>query len=268
VGHRLLLARNGRGPWLAYDSRADTWSRVPAPPVEVPQPTMTDRGHRVFVLDRYAEESPAPVQVLDLATGTWSALPASPYRPAVDGRTLVATDAGLVVMGEDLHPRQAGHDRQPALAEIWDGSRWRRFQSEDAAGRLWHWTGERVISTYRATRRESARGGLHEFRASAFDPASRTWDRLPWLPGHRRGLLEEGWPQADRTRVLSQGYLYDDRTGTSVPVREPSRWGSRTQVLTDDAIVLVGGQRPKPGQELERVMRVDLTAEAWLLPTG
>lgn len=267
VGDRVLLARNGRGAWLAYDSSDDTWSSVPAPPMDVPQPTMAVLGQRVFVLDKYVGESPAPVQVLDLATNTWSALPASTHRPAIDDRTVVATDTGLVVMGGDLSPRHAGKDRQPALAEIWDGSRWRRFQSDHAAGLDWHWTGQRVISTYRATKRDSARGGLHEFRASAFDPATGEWEQLPWLPPRQDGLLEETWANGYGPRVLSQGYLYDDRTGESRPIKNPSDWVSRTQVLTDNAIVLFGGARPKDGQEASRVMQLDLTNEAWLLPS-
>lgn len=268
VGDRVLLARNGSGAWLVYDSGDDTWSRVPAPPMEVPQPTMAVLGQRVFVLDKYVVESPAPVQVLDLATNTWSALPASKHQPAIDDRTVVGTGTGLVVMGGDLSPRQAGKHRQPALAEIWDGSRWRRFQSDHAAGLAWHWTGQRVISTYRATKRDSARGGLHEFRASAFDPATGEWEQLPWLPPRQSGLLEETWAYGYGPRVLSQGYLYDDRNGESRPIEDPSDWSSRTQVLTDNAIVLFGGARPKDGQEPSRVTQLDLTNEAWLLPTG
>lgn len=268
VGDRVLLARNGRGAWLAYDTGDDTWSKVPAPPMEVPQPTMAVLGQRVFVLDKYVVESRAPVQVLDLATGTWSALPASKHRPAIDDRTVVGTDTGLVVMGGDLSPRQAGQHRQPALAEVWDGSRWRRFQSEHAAGLDWHWTGQRVISTYRATQHDSAHGGLHKFRASAFDPATGEWDQLPWLPTRHDGLLEETWASGYGPRILSQGYLYDDRTGEDRPIENPSRWNGRSQVLTDSAVVLFGGARPKDGHESSRLMQLDLTNEAWLLMTG
>lgn len=267
VGDRVLLARNGPGAWLAYDSADDTWSSVPAPPVGVPQPTLAVQGQRVFVLDKYVDESPAPVQILDLTTNTWSALPASKHQPAIDDRTVVATHSGLVVMGGDLSPRQAGKHHQPALAEIWDGSHWTRFQSDHAAGLDWHWTGQRVISTYRVTRHDSARGGLHEFRASAFDSATREWDQLPWLPPRKNGLLEETWAIGYGALVLSQGYLYDDSTGESVPIQNPSDWGSRTQVLTDGSVVLFGGARPKHGQATSLVMRLDLTNGAWILPS-
>jgi hypothetical protein len=268
VGDRVLLARNGAGAWSMYDSSDDSWSSVPAPPVQVPQPTMAALGQRVFVLDKYVVESPAPVQVLDLSTNTWSALPASAHRPAIDDRTVVATDQGLVVMGGDLSPRQAGRHRQPALAETWDGSRWTRFRSNHAAGLDWHWTGHRIISTYRVTKQQSARGGLHEFRAAAFDPATGEWDQLPCLPPRQYGLLEESRATGWGPRVLSQGYLYDDRTGVSRSIKKPSDWGSPTQVLTDDAIVLFGGARPKGGQVTSRMVQLDLTNEAWLLRTG
>jgi len=227
---------------------------------------MAVRGQRLFVLDKYVDESSAPVQVLNLATDTWSKLPPSEHRPAIDDRTVVATSSGLVVMGGDLSPRQAGNRSQPALAEIWDGSRWRRSQSDQAAGLDWHWTGQRVISTYRLTKRDSTRGGRHVFRASAFDPATVAWTQLPWLPPRQHGLLEDTAASAAAHRVLSRGYLYDDRTGTSLPIKQPSAWGDRTQVLTNDAIVLVGGARPKPAQQQRRITALDLTREAWLLP--
>lgn len=269
VGPRVLLSPNSSGAWLLYDSRTDRWSKVPAPPREVPQPTMAVMGQRVFVIDKYVDESPAPVQVLDVAGNTWSALPASKHRPAITDRTVVATDTGLVVMGGDLSPRRAGKHRQAALAEMWDGSRWRRFVSEHAAGLDWHWTGERVISTYRATRDDVAAGGIRDFHASAFDPATGEWERLPWLPPPRTGLLDDMSATASGPQVLGQGYLYDDRTLESHPVLRPSSWIRSTQVLTGDAIVLFGGTRPKSGRVPTGGMtQLALTNEAWLLRTG
>jgi hypothetical protein len=265
VGDRVLLARNGRGGWMTYDVTENAWSSVPAPPVAVPQPTMAVQGHRVFVLDKYVDESPAPVQILNLTKNTWSTLPASTHRPAIDDRTVVFTSSGLVVMGSDLSPRQAGEHTQPALAEIWNGTGWVRFQSDHVAGDYWQWTGQRVISTYRGTSRVSARGGLHEFRAAAFDPATRTWKRLPWLPTRQSGLLEDTWPSSDAPRVLSRGYLYDDLTRESIPITSPSDWYRRTQLLTDGAVVLFGGAKPKPGQT-RPVIQLRLTNEAWILP--
>jgi hypothetical protein len=206
------------------------------------------------------------VQVLDLSTLRWSALPASTHRPAIDDRTLVSTNSGLVVMGGDLAPRQAGKNRQPALAEIWDGTRWTRYQSDHASGLDWHWTGQRIISTYRVTRQHAARGGDYDFRAAAFDPATGRWTQVPWLPEGQNSLLEEASPSARGSRVLSVGYLYDDRTGTSLPIASPSSWASRLQLLTDHAIVVVGGARPEPGQPQSRVSRLELTNQAWILP--
>jgi hypothetical protein len=237
--------------------------------MEVPQATLAVQGELVYAIARYEVESSAPVQVLDLATNTWTALPASPHLPAIDDREVVATDNGLVVMGGELSPRQAEkHHRQPALAEVWDGSTWTRYQSEHAAGQAWHWTGERIVSAYRVTEQDSARGMAYEFRAAAFDPATGDWTQLPWLPPWDDGLLEPGWSQAYGPRVLGGGYLYDDRTGDSLPIEKPSDWDSRTQILTDRSIVVIGGARPQPGQTSSRLMKLDLTNEAWLLPLG
>lgn len=159
----------------------------------------TPDGDLVYALDVYVDEGgDAPVQVLDLATDTWSDLPLSPHQPKLDQRTLVATPLGLVVMGDDFLPRQPGRNQEDAHAERWDGTTWRRFPDSEVQGCCWHWTGERIISTYRLTQKDSDRGGLHTFRAGALDPATGEWTALPCLPDGDRGLLlEPGWPTAN-----------------------------------------------------------------------
>lgn len=263
VGNTLVIV--GTGAWLAYDIRDDEWGRLPAPPARMPQPSLAadPDGARIYAIDKYEVESPGtPVLVLDLATQTWSELPRSPHRPVLDDRSLVATPGGLVAVGNDYHPRQAGpRQQEDAHAEIWNGRSWRRFGDSEVQGRTsWHWTGHRIITTYR-----TPRVGSDYVRAGALDPGSGEWSRLPWLPRYSNRLLDTARASAEGTLVLSNGYLYDDATGSDLPVMRPSRklQGSAAE-LGDGRIGAFGGFRIEPGQEYSRVMNVDATAEAWL----
>ena len=266
LGGSTLVVRSWSDTWLAYDIGADQWRRLPPPPVDVPQPTLALRGHRLYVFDVYVEESLAPVQVLDLTTDEWTQLPRSPHEPVLDQRTLVATPQGIVVMGDDVFPRQAGRRQETARAELWDGTRWRRFPDSDVMGDSWQWTGERIVSGQRTTEGSSERGGEYTFRAGALDPATGEWSQLPWLPGDRvPGLLDEGWPRSDGPLVFSGGYVYDDRTGESTPVVRPRGFPvSPTVVLGGGRIITFGGFRVTRDQG--RIQDVAPTAEAWILP--
>jgi hypothetical protein len=268
VGDTVVIA-DYRG-WLAYDVGDDSWRRLGDPPTDIPQPTLAAQGHRVYAVDVYVDESDAPVQVLDLDTGTWSELPLSPHQPQLDQRTLVGTPEGLVVMGDDLSPRQAGNNAEDAHAELWDGTTWTRYPDSDVQGTLWHWTGERVISTYRTTQHDSDKGGLHTFRAGALDPATGEWSRLPWLPtGDGSLLLAPGWPAAEGRVVFSNGYLYDDGTGSSSPVRTPDETlVASAFALGEHQLMMFGGYHVDPDHPDQRVFTVEPTSEVWVQATG
>lgn len=268
VGDTVVIA-DYRG-WLAYDVGDDTWRRLPDPPTDIPQPTLAAEGDVVYAVDVYVDESDAPVQALDLDTDTWSELPLSPHEPQLDQRTLVATPQGLVVMGDDLSPRQAGNNPENAHAERWDGAAWRRFPDSEVQGSGWHWTGERIISTYRVAQHDSDRGGLHTFRAGALDPATGEWSRLPWLPAGDRGLLlDAGWPAAQGPLVFANGYLYDDGTVSSTPVHPPDRTlSSSAFALGDHQLMMFGGYHVDADQAGERVFPVEPTSEVWLKALG
>lgn len=210
----------------------------------------------VYALDPYVEESDAPVQVLDLATERWSALARSPHSPALNQRSLVTTPDGLVVMGEDYYPREAGrHEVEDVHAEIWDGRSWTRFGDSEVRGCCWHWTGERIIATYRYDR-----------KSGALDPATGDWSRLPPLPaGRQRKLLDAGWSEADGQLVFGNGYLYDDETRASSPVPVPDRRISGGALsLGDGRLVMFGGYRAPSGGGGFGLTEVEPTNEAWM----
>jgi hypothetical protein len=240
-------------------------------PDTISQPTLSVQGDRVYVLSRYVVESTSPVQVLDLDSGSWSALPPSPLMPVLDQRTVVATPAGVVVMGDDLAPRQAGNHSAKESAEVWDGSSWRRYPASQVMGCCgWQWTGTRIISTYRVTQRHSARGGLYTFRAGALDPATGTWSQLPFLPAEQDASSWDLTAGAGPL-VLSNGDLYDDQNGVSRPVRRPPEAAPTyaTAVLAGDRIIVFGGFRIPPGQELSfGGSTVEPTRDTWAFVLG
>jgi hypothetical protein len=71
--------------------------------------------------------------------------------------------------------------------------------------------------------------------------------------------------------VLSNGYLYDDRTGVSRPVRRPPEAAPTyaTAVLAGDRIIVFGGFRIPPGQELSfGGSTVEPTRDTWAFVLG
>lgn len=270
VGDTVVVAELGK--WLAYDVPSDAWSALPPPPRDIPQPVITAdvANGLVYAVDMYVQEGDgAPVQVLDLGLRTWSALPLSTHEPRLDSRSLAMTDVGLVLVGDDVYPRQAGDGQESSRAELWNGIRWSRFPDSTVNGSGWVWTGQRVISTYRVTERDSNSDGRHGFRAGALDPATGSWSALPWLPGHADGLLDGGWPETDGELVFGEGYLYDDADQTSQPVTSPTETlGASGVVLAGGRVMTFGGFNVDPGQEPSRVTNVTPTSEAWVLDVG
>lgn len=266
VGDELVLPMQ-RGRWLAYDVGDGAWHTLPAPPTRIEEPSLaSDAGH-LYAISTGDVERPDPVQVLDLRTLRWSTLPASGHRPPLGGKRLVMTGAGLVVVGTAEPAAGATVIRPSAIAETWTGRRWTRSAARRFNGRDWYWSGTRVVSGYRLTEHESREYEPPTLEAGAFDPETRTWSAIPWLPSRDSHFSWPDEPVVRGSRAFAWGWLYDDASGESTRVRSPSGWSDGAVVLTDDALVVVGGQRPKPGQDPgARVTRLDLTNEAWLLP--
>lgn len=265
AGDRLIIPVQHHA-WLSYDVGDDEWSRLPAPPGPNEEPVLTADADHVYALAILGTPSLEPVQVLDLDTGRWSALPAIPDLARLDLPGLVMTDVGLVLVANPR--RSAAHQwgEPRAVAEIWDGRRWTRSDAPGLGGRDWHWTGRRIVSGFVKTEREAHARKATSLPAGAFDPATATWEALPWLP--RRWTETAG---SDITsfgpRTFGWGYLYDDETGDYTRIESPSSFAHGAAVLTDRALVVIGGERPEPGQEPgARVTRLELTNEAWILP--
>jgi hypothetical protein len=208
------------GDLLAYDIAADTWRRLPAPPQDVYLATIAAQDGLLYLLGENAPgETDIPVQVLDLATGSWSTLPPDPELSDRYLRTLVATPTGLVVMGDGL-------DR--ASADVWDGTSWEHHDT-DLRGAFWTWTGERIVPGYLASHLAATPSG-------AFDPATGTWTALPRLPVDSPTTLWDGDTVAtDGPQVFSNSTVYDDADGSFTNIQPPEPG------LTSPGLALVRG---------------------------
>ena len=205
VGHTLVVGTHDG--LLAYDVDRDAWRRLPDPPQPVTWPTIAAQGGQVYLLgDHDMNDEQVPVQVLDVAAGTWSTLPQGPDVAAHGIRTLLWTSAGLAVLGEGL---------DSASGALWDGTSWVSFPETDLRGSLWHWTGERVVSGWVASRRSAT-------PSAALDPVTGAWSPLPWLPVDSPTTLWRGGRlPADGPLVFSDSTVYDDADGSFTPVRPP-----------------------------------------------
>lgn len=272
VGDQVVVPIQAGPQWLIYDVSDDAWRTVPAPEGGTQQPTMAVDGDRVFVLGQHvnpADDPALPIRVLDLGADAWSTLPLSEQRPMLSDRTLLFTDAGLVVMGGDLVPQRKEAWRR-TRAEVWDGERWTRSVSPDnVRGSGWHWTGDRVITMYRSTQRSYRQGPLSGWIPAAFDPATGEWGRIPWPP--RESPKPLGGHVGLGPRTLTYSGLYDDRTGETIPVDAvPGGWYAGADsgvVMTEQAILVLGGDRPvltPVTSAPRRVYEVELTNRAWI----
>jgi hypothetical protein len=220
-GTRLVMLTN-RFPTrvVTYDVTSDRWQVLPAPPVPLTGNDMLGAGGGfAYVADQDDRQGDRPgdreqgrVERLDLSTGRWTLLPASPFRPRLSVRAMSVTSHGLLVYG--LYGLDPDDRHYQAEVEQYADGRWRRFASPgglQAAGYSFAWTGSRLVAPYAG----STSGG-------ALDPASGRWVRYDPQPdpdraGWRLGLQARG----SGDFVLAGGLLFDVAEGTSRVVRRP-----------------------------------------------
>ena len=96
----LLVVGDADG-WWSYDAAADAWTRLPQPGVRIGAPEAALDG-RVY------SHVGSRVQILDLATSTWTELAPDPLEPRLQDAGVLATDAGVVLTGVELRRGGAG----------------------------------------------------------------------------------------------------------------------------------------------------------------
>lgn len=224
--------------WWAYDPAADAWRGVPLPAEPVGEPETAADGRVATVAGRR-------VQVLDVATGAWSALPPDPLEPRLRDGGVFLTDAGVVLTG--VAYGEAAPD-EPTLtqADRWDGERWVRLPATGMLGPLTHWTGRRLVGAELGGADGGEVDGWDRWYPSGgvLDPATGGWSPLTDAPG-LDDLDEDDWrlEAAAGSRVATGGLLHDVRAGTWTHLGHPASavTDHATAVLAGDVLVVVGG---------------------------
>jgi hypothetical protein len=244
VGDNLVIVADNR-TWHAYDASEDRWRQLPTPPQ---QPSWDLGGITLSVLDgRVYAIGRTAVQVLDLAKETWSALPVSPIQPKLDRHYVAATPEGVVVVGLDSTQPNDGTKPSYLMAEVWDSGRWHRLERSDMMGGFggWHWTGERLVSPDIQCVDGGETNGYGRCipNGGTLDPGTGTWGPLPNSPDPE--VVGGGWglDAAEGSRILTWGYLYDDRTGrwTKLPSPAGAPQGGTAAVWADGTLIAFGG---------------------------
>jgi hypothetical protein len=221
VGDTMVIFGDGR--WWAYDAGADAWAGLPAPPAPTEDTgSISSAGGLVYAMGRRGR-----VQVLDLAAGTWSELPAAPTRLV---GAVVATEDGVVVSGPTRR------DGTGVVAQVWDGRSWTEVPVPQRNS-FRHWTGQRLVEV------DPQRGGEGERAGGILDPASGEWSPLPDDVTDSAG---SGWSvnAAEGPLILGWGYLYDDRDRSwtrQAPKPEDAAGGGVSSVWADGRVVVFGG---------------------------
>ncbi|CAN5233918.1 hypothetical protein BH24ACT10_BH24ACT10_14760 [soil metagenome] len=229
-----------------YDASDDTWSlREPPPGPRDDQWSLTAADGRVVALRQTQRAAFAADQVLDPATGRWTALPADPLVPAFS-RFVVATPYGFVLTGQP-EVDQSGSRLEDSLvrAAVLDPSTatWRELPGSDQLQGLFTWTGTRLVDAEIFV----ADGGQRNPYGRAV-PSGGTltlpdgrWGRLPAPPQLGTG----GWRVQARggRHTAIEGYLYDDaeQRWTLVPQPDGAAAAPGSAVWAEDRLIVLGG---------------------------
>lgn len=265
VGDVLLVASyrestpDGAVGWdfHTYDVSDDRWGRAPEP-----AGTRVGFSGSPSVLDGrlYAPGNDGHVLVLDPEASRWTSLPMSPHQPTIGMDHVLATPEGVVALGLDSTQPNDGIKPSLLLAEIWDGTSWRRLGPSEILGGWgpWHWTGERLVAPYGECMDggETNNYGRCIPTGGALDPATGKWAPLDQAPA-----TQDGWNlnAAEGPLVVTWGQLYDDRDATWTPVPRPSGAGEEGAgaVFADGTLYAFGGVT------WSRDMKAELSGDAW-----
>ena len=237
----LRSAGSSGSSWFTYQPDRNRWSRIEGVPPDVgDQPSAI--GPRVYV------PSGGRIAVFDVRTSRWSRLPRDPLRPTLAERVVTATDVGPVVTGIDSTQPNDGRTPSLLLADVWDGSTWRRLPpSEQLAGNDWTWTGTRMVDPepFMLDGGEVDGWGRSYPMGGTLDPATGEWGPLPAAlvdppQGDARGwtVSASGGPWF---AVLGQ--VYDDDTGQVglLPTPDGAPDYGVTAAWAGDRLVAFGG---------------------------
>jgi hypothetical protein len=243
--------------WFTYDPEADDWSRIPNVPDRIGD-LPSAIGQAVYAMVGHR------VAVYSVPRSDWTLLPPDPIEPALAQRVVTATDVGPVVTGVDSTQPNDGRTPSLLLADVWDGSEWRRLPpSEQLAGNSWSWTGTRMVDPepFTLDGGEVDGWGRSYPMGGTLDPATGTWGPLPEALVDAPQGDERGWviSAAGGPWIAVLGQVYDDDSGRVWHLPQPAGapdYGS-TAAWADGHLLAFGGAgaNGSPG---------DLSNRAWL----
>ena len=235
----LRAARPHGSRWFTYEPDHNRWSTITdVPPGVGDLPSAI--GSRVYVL------AGRRVAVYDVTRFRWSFLPPDRIRPRLTQRSVTATDAGPVVTGVDATKPNDGNEPSLILADVWDGTSWRRLPASDQLGNGFSWTGTRMVDPEPFTLDGGEVNGWGRSYpvGGTLDSATGTWGPLPDSmvdpPSGDDGHLDVSASGGSWFAVAGQAY--DDATGRVYRLDRPAgALGNATAAWTDGKLLVFGG---------------------------
>ena len=249
-----LVVRTGGPDWYVYDPAGNVWQSVPA---DLPGQGywLSGLGSRVYTPTHQG------VAYLDVRTLRWTRLPLDPNRPALSDRTVTATTAGVVVTGYDSTQPHDGTNPSLVIADLFDGTSWKRLPPSDQLDNSFSWTGNRMVDPVPFSENGGQVNGWGRDipMGGTLDPAAGTWGRLPaaltgdadgWSPGGVGGP----W-------FAVAGQVFNDDTGQveTLPKPEGAPDLGMSADWADGRLVVFGGVDTSQGYSGDA-----LSARAWI----
>lgn len=220
VDGQVVVATNV-GEWYDYDLARDRWTTIPTswPHGGEMNPFTLSADHAHVYTFTHGR-----VHAYDVASRTFSTLPADRSDPRLTDTQLTATSSGLVLTGRTSEPESPSVPRV-VLADLWDGAHWHRLPATGQASNEggWTWTGTRMVDpdTF-ASSGDSARSRwTHPYpEGGIIDPAAGKWSPLPDRLAKVSG---EDCPALTVTPTVGSWMVacdaaYDDTTGQGYPL--------------------------------------------------
>ena len=210
-----------RSRWFTYEPDHNRWSRIR----QVPQGVgdgLSAIGTRVYV------SRGRGVAVYDVRRFHWSLLPPDRIQPLLTAGTVTATTSGPVMTGVDSTQPNDGTEPSLVLADVWDGTTWRRLPPSDQLQGEFTWTGHRLVdpSPFTENGGEVNGWGRDIPEGGTLDPATGEWGRLPRaLSGDPGGWTvstqDDGVDDSDGGWFAVAGQVYDDDSGRVYTLDRP-----------------------------------------------
>lgn len=241
VGRKIILRhslQDTHAAWYAYDPKADAWSTIPVPPRNV-RDLPAALGATLYAV------AGGRVVTYNSRADLWRTLPADPLEPALDQQVVTATPLGPVVTGLDSTQPNDGTTASLVLADVFDGTTWRRLPATGQVGNTeWAWTGDRLVEPEPFTQDGGQANGWGRRYpvGGSLDLATGTWSPLPDAMAE---VAPEGWSvnAAGGRWVATYGHIFDTVTGRvgTLPRPEHSPDYAMTAVWAGERLLVFGG---------------------------